>query len=447
MATLIFIWIGVCISLLIVGSGQRPSAGLPLAYFLGLSLIHTPGALLYLNTTLQSSNADLTTVGFEQTAIGMVAFAVGVAIARLTSSSLKRDDEVTVSFVDLPAIDKMALIYLGCGFLSFAAMQFIGRIPSVGAVIAALVSLMIVGVSLRLWVAEKMGDAAKWWKTAALIPLFPVLTLLKDGFLGFGTYWMLAIICFATNQSTRSKARYYLLLPFVAYLGLSVFVNYMASRTEFRQLVWVQQVGLGDRISRFVDMFENFKFVDFSDQRHVDAIDGRLNQNLLVGLAVERLQSGLVQFASGSTINQTIIGLIPRALWPDKPQVGGGGSIVSQFTGMEFAEGTSVGAGQVLEFYVNFGTLGVIGGFLVYGWIIGRIDLRIMAGLYRNDQKSFVLWYLIGLSMLQPGGNLLEIVVTAASSAVAATGLGFVIDRIFRKYRFGDLARSEIRAS
>ena len=53
-------------------------------------------------------------------------------------------------------------------------------------------------------------------------------------------------------------------------------------------------------------------------------------------------------------------------------QAGGGGTIVQDFTGIEFADGTSVGAGQVLEFYVNFGTWGVIGGFLLFGWLIGQ---------------------------------------------------------------------------
>jgi hypothetical protein len=59
--------------------------------------------------------------------------------------------------------------------------------------------------------------------------------------------------------------------------------------------------------------------------------------------------------------------MIPRVLWPDKPAVGGGGDIVSQFTGVQFARGTNIGPGQVLGFYMNFGIWGVIGGVCCLG--------------------------------------------------------------------------------
>lgn len=77
MLILLSIWLAVGIGL-IVCQGRRGSAGLPLAYFLGLSLIHVPGAILYLD----ADEGNVTKVGFEQTIIGMVAFLVGVIIAR-----------------------------------------------------------------------------------------------------------------------------------------------------------------------------------------------------------------------------------------------------------------------------------------------------------------------------------------------------------------------------
>ena len=61
---------------------QLGSAGLPLAYFLGLTMNHVPGVLLYLDGEELNSAAVVTRIGFEQTVIGMVAFLIGVAIAR-----------------------------------------------------------------------------------------------------------------------------------------------------------------------------------------------------------------------------------------------------------------------------------------------------------------------------------------------------------------------------
>jgi len=81
----------------------------------------------------------------------------------------------------------------------------------------------------------------------------------------------------------------------------------------------------------------------------------------------------------------------------------------------------------VLEFYINFGTLGVIGGFALYGWLLGRMDSWVMECLYQGDQRRFLFWFLISLALLQPGGNLLEVFTSAAGAAVTAYGIGYFI--------------------
>ncbi|MGP0094518.1 MAG: hypothetical protein ACLPKB_31915 [Xanthobacteraceae bacterium] len=431
MLTLVLIWVGVCAVMMLLGNQGRPhSAGLPLAYLLGLSIIHVPGAMVYIDSENWETKADWTRVGFEQTVIGMVAFLVGVLIARFTSFASRQGGSVTPAR-DLAALDRLGVLYFSAGLVCFMSMQFLGSVASLSAIISSLGALMIVGACLRLWVARQGGDRGKQWQTIAVLPLLPLLTLVKDGFLGFGTYWVLAIGAFVLNQSKRSRAVYFVLAPIVAFVGLSTFVNYMASRDEYRKLVWYQQIGIGDRIQRIADIFQNFEWVDFANSKHRFAIDGRLNQNLLIGLAAQRLESGSVDYASGATIGEMIVALIPRALWPDKPQVGGGGNVVQHFTGFKFAEGTSVGAGQVLEFYVNFGVWGVIGGFLVLGWLIGFMDLRIIDSLERGEQSGFVLWFLIGAALLNPGGNLLEVVTTSASAAIAGKGIGYLLNRRF----------------
>src|SRR6202042_3089361 len=139
---------------------------------------------------------------------------------------------------ELKELDRLGLYYFFGGLVCFMSMQFLGGIASLSAVISSLGALMIVGACLRLWVARQGGNLGKQWQTIALLPLLPLLTLVKDGFLGFGTYWLLAIVSFLFNQSKQARLGYYLLAPLVAFVALSIFVNYMASRTEFRQLVW-----------------------------------------------------------------------------------------------------------------------------------------------------------------------------------------------------------------
>ena len=430
MTILLLTWLAVGISLAwMVSQKRQSSAGLPLAYFLGLSLIHVPGALLYLD----AEELNYTRIGFEQTIIGMVAFLGGVTIAKfffLTAPGQQASAGRPQGFTSqsFAALDRLALLYIVVGGIAyFVMLRLAARIPSATAIVAPLGSLIMVGACLRLWVATESRNRLKFWTTVALLPVLPLATVVQGGFIGFGTYWVLAIVTFMFAQS-KWRVGFFLLAPVVCFVGLSVFVNYMIARNEIRQLVWYQQAEIGDKLQRIADVFQNnFEWLDLSNERHREAIDNRLNQNFLVGAAVARLESGQVEYASGATFGNMIIGLIPRALWPDKPAVGGGGTVVHDFTGIEFAEGTSVGAGQVLEFYVNFGTLGVIGGFVLYGWLLGRMDSRVIECLYRGDQRRFLFWFLISLALLQPGGNLLEVFTSAVGAAICAYGIGYFL--------------------
>jgi hypothetical protein len=431
MPTLLLTWLAVGISLVwLVSQKQRGSAGLPLAYFLGLSVINVPGALVYLD----GYGSNYTTIGFEQTIIGMVAFLGGVMMARCVFVAAPGQQASAggprgFTSQSLAAFNRLALLYIGVGTVTFFVMlRLVASIPSGTAIVGPLGSLILVGLCLRFWVARESRDWLKFWSTMALLPVLPLATLVLGGFLGNGASWIMAIVSFVFAQSKR-RVGFFLLAPVVCFVGLSVFVNYMIARDEIRRLVWFQPAPIGDRLQRIADVFQNFQWFDLSNGQHRKAIDDRLNYNVLVGAAVARLESGAVQYASGATVGNMIMGLIPRALWPDKPAVGGGGSVVTDFTGIEFAEGTSVGAGQVFEFYVNFGTWGVIGGFVLFGWLLGRMDSLAIECLYRGDQRRFLLWFLTSLGLLQPGGNLLEVSTTTAASALTAYGIGYFMRR------------------
>src|SRR5207244_2920412 len=125
------------------------------------------------------------------------------------------------------------------------------------------------------------------------LPVLPLSTVMLGGFLGFGTNWALGVATFVLAQ-LRWRLRALLLAPLICYVGLSVFVNYMAARGEIRTLVWIEQAGISDRVQKIADVLDHFEWFDLSNTRHRSTIDDRLNQNLLVGAAVERLESGIV---------------------------------------------------------------------------------------------------------------------------------------------------------
>jgi hypothetical protein len=192
----------------------------------------------------------------------------------------------------------------------------------------------------------------------------------------------------------------------------------MGQRNGIRDVVWIEQASLIDRLERISRIVTQFEMLNLDNPDQVEAINGRLNQNLLVGAAIERHERGISDLAYGATVPWWV--LIPRVIWPNKPVVGGSGDVVSVFTGVHFEAGTSVGIGQVLEFYINFGTLGVALGFLAYGFVLVWLDAGIARALAASDARGLLLRAMPGLTMLQPGGSLLEITVACVAAIVAA---------------------------
>ena len=105
----------------------------------------------------------------------------------------------------------------------------------------------------------------------------------------------------------------------------------------------------------------------------------------------------------------------------------GSPEIVEHFTGIPFSEETSVGVGQVMEFYINFGRIGVLVGFFCIGVAVRIFDAAAARHLYRGDWQKFVTWFLPGLGFLQTGGSLVEVSGTVAASTVLVVGLNKVL--------------------
>jgi hypothetical protein len=143
----------------------------------------------------------------------------------------------------------------------------------------------------------------------------------------------------------------------------------------------------------------------------------------------------LIPYENGETIYAAILAIIPRAIWPDKPVTGGSGDNVSKHTLILFGEGTSVGMGQVLEFYINFGVPGVLIGFLTLGFVLRRLDLRLTRALEKRDFDNVLFYFLVGMGIaLQAGGSLAEMVAASGGGAVLGIAVSrFVCSRIAQR--------------
>jgi hypothetical protein len=421
---LLLIWMAVIgLFVLVRSRWHMPGAGLTLAYLLNLSLIHLVGAAIYLLPAFQDHDPHLTEMGFEQSLYGVMAFAVGGLI--ITPILAHKGILPRASGIRQPD-PRLPKAYMICGVVFYLLLStFLGHLPTAMAIISTGQQLVVVGLALCCWRAWREHSVRKVLAWLAISLVMPFTTLITAGFLGYGAVAVLIILVFVSSF-LRSPVKVTLAGMLVIYLGLSVYVSYMRDREEIRATVWGEQ-SFEDRFDRIAKTVTTFEWFDPADFVHLQRIDARLNQNFLVGAAVYQL--GQTQnYARGETLWDALLALIPRAIWPEKPITAGSGNLVSRYTGIDFASGTSVGVGQVMEFYLNFGTPGVIIGFIIMGVLVTAFDWQAAERLARNDLHGFVLWFLPGIAFLQVGGQLVEITASAAASLIVALFVNRFLD-------------------
>lgn len=423
------IWVAICAAVIRdQWSRKVPSVGLPLAYLLSLSMIHFFGGLIYALPWYNAKSAYLlqsgasyaqVSAGFIESVYGVMGFGLGSTILaywilRTFQPSWLRQVPQNPD-LQLPK----QLLQVGFFFMLIIAPT-IGRFPGFQGFSTSGVYLFVVSLCLACWKAWYEQDKKAFFFWLAASCSIPLITINLLGFIGYGAAATLVILIFI---STFYRPRWHILITgfLVFALGLSVFVTYLRDRGEIRATVWGGQ-GLEAKYERMVNTFSTFEIIDLTNQLHLEAIDQRLNQNGLVGKSIEYINSGQASYALGATLLEAMTAPIPRILWPNKPSFGGSGNssgkIVTLYTGQNFGAGTSVGVGQVLEFYLNFGSIGVFIGFMVFGVIIRIVDVTAAYKLLYGNWLGFASWFLPGLSMLQPGGALTEVTASFAASAV-----------------------------
>ena len=402
--------------------------GLVLAYLLNLWLIHWFAVSLYLLPDFRNYDPRIVALGFEQSLYAVLGFAFGSVVLApffLKTGLLARKSEPHALDRRLPKA------YVVFGAVSYFALSIgLGGLPSATAILSTGQELVVAGLGLCCWQAwrERNYKLLQFWLAMTL--LLPFVTIVTRGFIGYGAAAAFSVLIF-TSSFVRSRPLILVSGLVVVYLGMSVYVTYMRDRGEIREVVWGGQ-SFSDRVDRVAATIKDFEWFDPSNDQHLQRVDGRLNQSFLVGLSVSRL-SEVGGYGHGATLWEALLALVPRALWPDKPVTAGSGNLVSEYTGVQYAAGTSVGIGHVMEFYVNFGTLGVVIGFIVMGLLVTALDKMAAVALACNDLHGFVLWYLPGLALLQVGGSLAEATSCAVASIIVAYLANRYLDRMQRK--------------
>lgn len=398
---------------------HQRSAGLVLAYLANLWLIHWPAALTYLFPLTAGTEANRVIIGFHYSTIGIMGFAVGsIVFAPLLLRVLEAPRSHTTSAERRLPDARLPWTYVLIGISSYLVLTpLLAKVPTVSAISGATAQLIIAGFCLGLWYYWFSGQRKRFWGLLILAFMLPMVTILRQGFLGYGAIALITIMTFVA-VFYRPRWRLFIMFSLIAYLGFSFYVTYMRDRGDLRASVWGGEA-VSSRVTQLSRTVTGIEWFDPLNPNHILRVTGRLNQNYLVGASVEKIEAGNTDFANGETVLDAILSLVPRAVWPDKPQRAGSPDIVTRYTGIGFAEGTSVGIGQVMEFYINFGGIGVVLGFVVLGILITMIDTWAGQRVWAGDWLQFAAWYLTGLAMIQAGGSLVEVVSSAGAAMVA----------------------------
>ena len=428
----LLVWVAIGLTAALKSRGPSPrSVGLTLAFIVNMALNHWFGALVCFLPWYSPSGNDYVTEGFGLSTLGMIGFAVGCFLIAPFVLPSHHDDEnwTEASWWPPQVLRTFALVGIG-SFLAMAAG--VGRLPSLSAVFATGFNFVLIAVCLAMWCAQQRGEykRAHGWLAAAFV--LPFFTMVTQGFLGYGVVYLVVVFSFYLLLSRHRVKLLLATLP-LAFLALSFYVTYMRDRLEIREVVWGGKA-YGSRISRVWETCRTMEWFDPWNPKHLDRIDQRLNQNRLVGAAVLHLQN-THSYANGETIWMALFALIPRAVWADKPEYAGSMNLVSRYTGLTFAAGTSVGMGVIFETYVNFGRYGVFLGLLLIGVIVGVADRKTAVALYTRQPLAFGRWFLVGIIMMNVLGSFAEITASLAGAFI----LTLAVNRYLQPYLDAEL--------
>lgn len=397
------------------------------AYIAAFGIEHWFGALAHAMPWSAFPDSTNTIVGFTYTTLGLACFVLGTAIIR-RPRRLAANRASLVYSVPIEAHmmgHRYATLLLVSGALGWIAeLTPLNGLPSVTSVISAAKQFLIAGICLKCWLAWHERDRKRLFTWLSLGLAFPFYTVIVTGFLGYGIVFLMTILIFV-GAFFRPRIPLVVGASIALLAGVGFFATYLEHRQALRDAVWGDQP-LEARIEAVQTIITSMSLFDPFNQMHLQALDTRLNQSWLVGASIAYVPA-VKDFAAGKTIYFAAIALIPRAIWPDKPVTAGSMGMVTEYTGIGFAEGISVGMGQVMEFYVNFGTLGVAVGFFLLGMLIRFLDMRIAERVQTASWPQFALWFGVGAATLQPIGQLLEI----TSSMAGAALLGILLARLF----------------
>lgn len=298
-------------------------------------------------------------------------------------------------------------------WIGFACNLLVPFVPSVLNLLFTFGSYLIYVGALYMWF---MNDKDRVLYLVAMF-LVPIVKSIRHGmftelvFMGAFVSLMLLM---------KYDLKFYKKIA-IALVGIILILFIQSIKYEFRMRTWYDY-GTNSFDSRFgvfkelvADRIDKPEVL-YSDLLLSGMLD-RTNQGSLTAMAI-RYVPEYEPFAKGETIFVAIAAsIIPRALWPNKPKVGGEENM-RRFTGFELVGSTSMDIGQLGDAYVNFGIFGGAIFLFFYGLAFSFINAKLFE-LSAGASPAALLWFpvffagciQVDSSVLSTFGHLSKVVV------------------------------------
>ena len=320
---------------------------------------------------------------------------------------------------------KICIVFMGIGFFGTLGMKTGLGSGGAGQIINFLANFSIVGILgfyiLRIRREISLSAALMVW--FLYVPAYMGLAISGGNSGPIGTFSLAVIL---TYVGERKKIPWMVII-----LCIMALFPFMYAKFEYRDQVWgshgeVAQEGLGDAAENTAKFGKIAASTFTADPKIVKfalhAIAIRFDITFIFAYIVDQAPRR-VEYLNGESYSDILYKLIPRLLWPDKPNPSYGQLFGHMFQFLAPDDtSTSINFPQLVETYVNFGIPGVLIGMFLMSQIywtlcyfmnsrkvgdwIAVFSVSIFAGLFRVESNfslvvagifyHIVLYYVVG---------------------------------------------------
>jgi len=293
---------------------------------------------------------------------------------------------------------------------------------------SVLASSFTYGIALLTIAALRYRSRAALVLLAIVVPMttvFGLFTGSKTSILISGMMVFLAVIVVRRRISARWILVGLLATTLVYPVGVFVRNDILVGNTRSPLEALRQPTRTLERISDFVASNRAGDYLLEGLMVSAGRVDGLGAASVII-----RDTPGVAPFLYGKTLALFFVYFVPRAIWPEKPEIYTGPYITAVY-GSGPGIASSTGATQIGDFFMNFGYSGVIGGMIFVGLLL-RICQQVLIDGRPTTPALFTAVVILRELVLNFEGNVAAVWTVALTSIVPIVAAHLVVRTLSR---------------